>query len=226
MGGVRGRVPGLGRVVAGLLVAAGLVGLAGCGIADTGPAAAGEPARGARAAGGPPPLRLYYLTRNGIWPVARTAPPHAGAQTAMDELLAGPSRAERARGLVSRLPRGRVRAEATAGAVDLHLPWLVAELPRVAVSQLVCTAANAPGVPGGKDPLDVVVRVHESGIPGAPWPVRCDETGTAAPLGAPERTAGSGPRGHGDRRDGGSAGRIGQGEQGTEDQEQEEKAAP
>ncbi len=183
-----------GRIAAALLAAAA----GGCGIADTGPSAAGEPARGARAPDAAPPLRVYYLTQNGTWPAARTAPPRADVQTAVDELLAGPTRAERARGLVTRLPEGRVRAEASAGTADLYLPWVVSELHAVAVSQLVCTAAAAPGIPGGGDPLDVVVQVHESGLPGGPWRVRCDETGSAVPLGSPRGTGG-GERGGGEQ---------------------------
>ncbi|MGK5637082.1 hypothetical protein ACSNOK_01985 [Streptomyces sp. URMC 126] len=52
------------------------------------------------------------------------------------------------------------------------------------MNQLVCTAAAAPGVPGGERPADVRVQVHESGLSGEPWTVLCDETGAAAPAGA------------------------------------------
>lgn len=162
--------------------------LAGCGVTDAGPSAAGAPATGARTAGGEV-VRTYFLAPNGTWPVARPAPPGAGPQTALNALLAGPTRAERARGLVTALPGGthRVRAEAAQGAVDLYLPWLVSELDRVAVHQLVCTAAAAPGIPGGKRPVDVVVRVHESGLDrkaADAWAVTCDESGVAVPAGS------------------------------------------
>jgi hypothetical protein len=136
-------------------------------------------------------MRVYFVAANGSWSVARPAPADAGPQQALDDLLAGPTRDERQRGLVTALPAGthRVRAESTApGTVDMYLPWLVAELDRAAVNQLVCTAAAAPGIPGGKRPTDVVVQVHESGVSGGPWKVMCDETGTAAPVGAPHRT--------------------------------------
>ncbi|WP_240351167.1 GerMN domain-containing protein [Streptomyces olivoreticuli] len=165
--------------------------LAACGVPDTGPTADGAPAGGARTAGAAHPVRVYLVAPNGSWPAARPAPAGAGPQQALDELLAGPTRDERARGLVTALPAGthRVRAESTApGTVDLYLPWLVSELDRTAVNQLVCTAAAAPGIPGGKRPADVVVRIHESGLSGGPWPVMCDETGAAAPVGAPRRT--------------------------------------
>ncbi|MEV6565306.1 GerMN domain-containing protein [Streptomyces kronopolitis] len=163
-----------------------LVALAGCGVTDTGPSAAGAPAAGARTAGGAV-VRAYFVAAHGTWPVTRPAPPGAGPQTALNALLAGPTPAERARGLVTALPAGthRVRARAAQGAVDLYLPWLVSELDRVAVSQLVCTAAAAPGIPGGKRPVDVVVRVHESGLPSGAadsWAVTCDESGVAVPV--------------------------------------------
>ncbi|GAA2663610.1 hypothetical protein GCM10009864_34800 [Streptomyces lunalinharesii] len=64
----------------------------------------------------------------------------------------------------------------------MDLPWLVSELGRVAVNQLVCTAAAAPGIPGNTKPSDVIVRIHESGIAESAWPVRCDDSGAAAPV--------------------------------------------
>lgn len=162
-----------------------MVALAGCGVVDTGPVEAGAPAQGPRVAERADVLRVYFLTPHGAWPVARPEPAgSAGPQAVLDALLAGPTRSERARGLVTALPAGthRVRARASTGAVDLYLPWLVPELDRVAVNQLVCTAAAAPGVPGGRKAADVVVRIHESGISGDAWPVRCDEDGAAAPV--------------------------------------------
>ncbi|MFK0292810.1 GerMN domain-containing protein [Streptomyces sp. NPDC090442] len=162
--------------------------LAGCGVSDAGPEAAGAPARGGRAGNADHWVRVYFAAPNGTWPVARAAPAGAGPQRALDELLAGPTRDERERGLSTALPAGthRVRAEAASpGTVTLQLPWLVSELDRSAVNQLVCTAAAAPGVPGGRPSTDVVVQVYESGLPGEPWTVTCDETGAAVPVGAP-----------------------------------------
>ncbi|MEV7808589.1 hypothetical protein AB0O28_37120 [Microbispora sp. NPDC088329] len=162
--------------------------LAGCGVPDTGPAPAGAPAVGARTADAAHWMRVYFIAPNGAWPVARAVPAGAGPQTALDTLLAGPTPGERERGLVTALPPGkhRVRAEATGpGTVDLHLPWLVSELDHVAVDQLVCTAAAAPGIPGGKPPPEVRVRIHEPGLAGGPWKVKCDETGAAVPAAAP-----------------------------------------
>ncbi|WP_192918266.1 hypothetical protein [Streptomyces spectabilis] len=168
--------------------------LTGCGIADSGPADAGAPARGAPAKTTDHTLRITLVAPHGSWTVTRSAPAGAGPQQALDALLAGPTTAERARGITTALPPGRhrVRAVAAPGAVDLYLPWLVPELARTAVNQLVCTAAAAPKVPGGKRPVDVVVRVHESGLTGSPWHVRCDETGSAAPADVP-RTTGPAP---------------------------------
>jgi hypothetical protein len=174
------------RACAGLAAAlAAAPALAGCGISDTGPVAAGPPASGGLTLDGSEALRVYFVTAQGTWPATRPAPPDAGPQHALNVLLDGPNSTERARGLDTALPAGshEVRARPAAGTVDLYLPWAVAELDSVAVSQLVCTAAAAPGIPGGRDPVDVVVRVHESGFVGDPWEVTCDETGTATPRG-------------------------------------------
>ncbi|WP_413760741.1 GerMN domain-containing protein [Streptomyces sp. MMBL 11-3] len=155
----------------------------GCGVSGTDPMAAGRPAVGGQALEGAEPLRVYFTTEQGTWPATRPAPDGAGPQEAVDALLGGPTSAERARGLTTAVPtgNGQVRARASAGTVDLDLPWPVAQLDRTAVSQLVCTAAAAPGVPGGRRSQDVLVRVHEPGAAGAPWDVMCDDTGTAAP---------------------------------------------
>ncbi|ONK11698.1 GerMN domain-containing protein [Streptomyces sp. MP131-18] len=174
---------GLPVLASALLTAAAA--LAGCGVSDTGPVAAGAPAAGGLTVEGSELLRVYFVTPQGAWPATRPAPADAGPQQALNALLGGPTAAERARGLDTALPAGshEVSARASPGTVDLYLPWLVAELDSVAVSQLVCTAAAAPGVPGANAPVDVVVRVHESGLAADPWEVMCDETGTAAPRG-------------------------------------------
>lgn len=166
--------------------------LVGCGVSDTGPEAAGAAVGGGRLVGAAHWARVYFVTPHGTWPVARPVSAGAGPGAALDELLAGPTRDERDRGLDTALPAGtrRIQAEATApGTVTLHLPWLVSELDPVAVNQLVCTAAAAPGIPGGRRPAQVVVRVYESGGSGQPWRVTCDETGATVPEGA-RRTSG------------------------------------
>ncbi|GAA2891499.1 hypothetical protein [Nonomuraea rubra] len=169
-------MPGTPRRVAAVLAA--VVALAGCGIADTGVLPAGEPARGGLTAGSGDLLRVYFVTQEGTWPVSRPAPAGDRLQPAMDALLAGPTADERRRGLATELPRAsqRVRARTADGRVELRLPWLVRDLRPVAVSQLVCTAAaGAGGAP--------VIEVYEPGMTGGPWPVRCDESGSAVPAG-------------------------------------------
>ncbi|MFI6299958.1 hypothetical protein ACIBEJ_50785 [Nonomuraea sp. NPDC050790] len=164
------------RRVAAILVAAAT--LAGCGIGDTDARPAGPPARGGLTEAGSRLLRVYFVTPQGTWPVSRPAPAGDRLQPAMDALLAGPTAAERARGLVSQVPAATrpIRATMTRGGVELRVPWLVSDLPPMAVSQVVCTAAAVPGA--GSEP---VVKVFEAGLAGPPWPVRCDESGTAVP---------------------------------------------
>ncbi|MFD0889735.1 hypothetical protein ACFQ08_34790, partial [Streptosporangium algeriense] len=70
-----------------------------------------------------------------------------------------------------------VQARATAGGVELRLPWLIRDLQHAAVSQLVCTAAAASDT--GADPL---IKVLEPGAEDDPWLVRCNESGTAVPV--------------------------------------------
>ncbi|KIF67339.1 hypothetical protein HY68_35685 [Streptomyces sp. AcH 505] len=172
-----------------------LAALAGCGVTDTGPHAAGTSAHGLGTAAGQDVLRVYFLTPQGSWPVARTVPDRGEPQSALDALLAGPTSTERSRGLFSALPAHthRVRARASTDDVELYLPWLVSELSRAAVNQLVCTAAAADA-PEGRTPQEVVVRIHESGISGGAWPTRCDGNGVAAPVdtAAPADTAAPG----------------------------------
>jgi hypothetical protein len=99
--------------------------LAGCGISDTGPVAAGPPASGGLTLDGSEALRVYFVTAQGTWPATRPAPPDAGPQHALNVLLDGPNSTERARGLDTALPAGahEVRAQPSAGTVDLYLPW-------------------------------------------------------------------------------------------------------
>ncbi|WP_228010361.1 GerMN domain-containing protein [Nonomuraea phyllanthi] len=164
--------------VAAVLAAA--VTLAGCGIGDTGARPAGSPVQGGLTASSGSLLRVYFVTPEGTWPVSRPASAGDRLQQAMDALLDGPTAEERARGLTTKVPSSArpVRAEPAGGKVRLRLPWLVRDLRPVAVSQLVCTAAAAPGAGG-----DPVVEVFEPGMGDRPWQVRCDESGAAAPVG-------------------------------------------
>ncbi|MCA2226455.1 GerMN domain-containing protein [Nonomuraea aurantiaca] len=161
--------------MAAVLIAAAT--LAGCGITDTDALPAGQPARGGLTENSSRLLRVYFVTPQGTWPVSRPASAGDRLRQAMDALLAGPTAAERARGLITRLPSATrpIRARTTNGRVELRLPWLVRDLRPVAVSQLVCTAAAVPGL--GDDP---VIKVFEPGL-ADPWPVRCDESGSAVP---------------------------------------------
>ncbi|GAA3587803.1 lipoprotein [Nonomuraea rosea] len=163
------------RVTAVLVAAATL---AGCGITDTDARPAGQPVQGGLTQSSGSLLRVYFVTPEGTWPVSRPAASGDRLQQAMAALLAGPTAAERARGLNTRLPPATrpIRARTAEGRVELRLPWLVRDLPPVAVSQLVCTAAAAPGA--GRAP---VIEVFEPGMTGEPWPVRCDESGSATP---------------------------------------------
>ncbi|MFF4405678.1 hypothetical protein ACFY2W_33415 [Streptomyces sp. NPDC001262] len=156
--------------------------LPGCGIAPTGLVRAGEPATGIQEPGGSyTTARIFFLSPVGIQAVSRHERTPAGPQRAMDLLLAGPTPAERARGLITEVPGtiGPVRATAATGAVDVDLPVPVSELQPAAVSQIACTAAHS-AVPGGRPATEVDVRVHEQG--GPPWTLRCSDSGNAFPV--------------------------------------------
>ncbi len=156
----------------------------GCGVGATGPVPAGAPASGLQAGTVSHYARLYFVGRYGIQAVPREVDTAVTPQRALDLLLKGPDQAERARGLITEVPRlhGRVIARAAEGAVDLHLPVPVAQMSGggLGLSQIVCTVANAD-VPGGKQPPDVDVRVYEAGYSTA-WTVRCDAAGNVVPV--------------------------------------------
>lgn len=169
-----------------LLLAAVLSALsAGCGVGSTGPVPAGAPASGLQADSGTRYAHLYFVGPYGIQSVSRKVEGPAPPQQALDLLLKGPDKAERARGLITEVPplHGRLTARAANGAVDLYLPDPVAKMTRggaLGLSQIICTAANAQ-VPGDKQPPDVNVSVHEQGFSGA-WTVRCNAAGNVVPL--------------------------------------------
>ena len=171
-------MPGVPCRVAAVLFAAAM--LAGCGITDTDARPAGPPAQGGLTESSSRLLRLYFVTPQGTWPVSRPAPAGDRLQQAMNALLDGPTAAERARGLITQLPSTTrpVRAKVTEGRVELRVPWLIRDLPHLAVSQLVCTAATAQALGGNP-----VIDVFEPGMAGDPWPVRCDDSGSAVPTG-------------------------------------------
>ncbi|MFE0152470.1 hypothetical protein ACFWY5_35380 [Nonomuraea sp. NPDC059007] len=167
----------LRRVLAVVVAAATL---AGCGITDTDAHPAGQLVRGSLTASGSRLLRVYFVTPQGTWPVSRPALAGDRLPQAMKELWAGPTADERARGLITHLPPAArpVQARATEGGVEVRLPWLVRDMRAIAVSQVVCTAAAASDAGG-----DAVIEVLEPGMGDNPWRVRCDENGTADPVG-------------------------------------------
>jgi hypothetical protein len=95
-------LPGALCRVAAVLVAAAT--LAGCGITDTDARPAGQPVQGGLTQSSGSLLRVYFVTPEGTWPVSRPAASGDRLQQAMAALLAGPTAAERARGLNTRLP--------------------------------------------------------------------------------------------------------------------------
>ncbi|UNO43040.1 hypothetical protein [Streptomyces sp. MST-110588] len=156
-----------GLVTAGLLATGGLlVGtLTGCGVAPTGVIDAGEPAKGIKAPGKPAPdVQLYFLGPAGLRPASRPAKAPVDAEEAVQLLMDGPNDAERQRGLSNVLPRfpGEVTVEADAGRIVIRVPMNAKMLSTPALSQLVCTAANAH-VPGGKPAAEVSVTVTGGG---------------------------------------------------------------
>ncbi|MBD0742706.1 hypothetical protein [Streptomyces sp. CBMA152] len=167
--------------------------LAGCGISPTGPVPAGAPASGLRQPGSVSyQAQVYFVSPYGVQAVARHATTPVGPQQALDLLLEGPDDAERARGLITEVPPmyGQLVAKAGEGAVDLYLPVPVAKMSGggLGLTQIICTAANAQ-VPGGRQPPDVDVRVHEKGIDTI-WTVRCNAAGNVVPVPEPAASKG------------------------------------
>ncbi|MGW1289211.1 GerMN domain-containing protein [Streptomyces sp. NPDC002586] len=153
------------------LLALCLASLTACGIDDTGPARAGVPASGLRRTQGRPAatVHVYFSSPLGLERVSRLDKRPNTLQAAMDQLVAGPDRAERARGLVSLIPPGTpapVAVTPQPSTADVHLPpgWTA---NRTALYQLVCTAADAAATTQGTEPQDTRVRLHrpEGGEP-------------------------------------------------------------
>lgn len=167
--------------------------LAGCGIGSTGPVPAGPPASGLREPGSASHVALlYFIGPSGLQAAPRQVKTALSPQQSLDLLLKGPDAAELARGLISEVPpmHGRLAATADNGAVNLYLPVRVAQMNGggFGLSQIICTAANAQ-VPGGKQPPDVDVRVHEDGTEGT-WTVRCNAAGVVVPVPDPSPSQG------------------------------------
>ncbi|MFC7305805.1 hypothetical protein ACFQVC_16455 [Streptomyces monticola] len=167
------------------LVMAPLLALTGCGgIDSTAPTAVGAPASGLQSPGTVAQhARLFFVGPYGNQMVSRPTDSAYGPQQALDLLVEGPTEAERERGLISQVPpmHGQLKASGAKGAVDLYVPYRIAEggLDWTAVSQLACTAASAE-LPGDVPPPEVDVRMHEEGE-SQPWTVRCSRLNTAQP---------------------------------------------
>jgi hypothetical protein len=113
--------------------------LAGCGIPSTGVVEAGEPGAGLQ------PTTLLYFVRDGVlFPVARPVPGPVTAEGAVALLYKGPDVRDRLMGLISDLPPPTALPSVhTSGSdVTLTLP-AGTTLARIAVDQLICTAAAA-----------------------------------------------------------------------------------
>ncbi|CAM4153177.1 lipoprotein [Nocardiopsis rhodophaea] len=169
------------RPRAGAATVLALAALTGCGIPPTDPSVAGGPAQGIRRPGADThTARIFFVDSAGPRAVARPVDRPPDAPEAIDLLLDGPSPAERERGLFTEVPpMGRdVSVTATKGTVNIYIPVKASAVPVTAISQIVCTAANAD-IPGGRPPAEVVVRIFEEKRD--PWPLRCGDSGNAYP---------------------------------------------
>ncbi|GAA3492116.1 MULTISPECIES: hypothetical protein [Streptomyces] len=131
--------------------------LTGCGIRETDVIEAGGPATVDYLSDASVDALLFFrLPHGALAPAARPLGTHADAdngfrsrpastERVMSALLGGPSKAERAAGLGTALPRtaGRVelRESATSDEIALTLPFSPAGLDGTALRQLICTAA-------------------------------------------------------------------------------------
>lgn len=157
---------------------------AGCGIRATEVVDAGEPAIVVVTPAELLGTVLYFVSSSSaarLMPVVRYAGPSgersgggyeekppAGAARALDLLFAGPSASERAAGLRSELPEGRVKlgVELSAQGVLVTLNSPVTGLSEPARQQLFCTAARARTADRGE-------AVTVTGTDGVIGPARC-----------------------------------------------------
>ncbi|MGX1854959.1 hypothetical protein [Streptomyces sp. NPDC055299] len=181
------------RPAALLLLAPALALLGGCGIGDTAPAPAGSPATGLPEPGAHPAdaVHVYFSSPLGLERVSRLDRAPNSPQLALKRLWEGPDEAERARGLITFVPRGAPAPTVTGqrrGTVDVLVPagWGAG---RTALRQLVCTVADAAGTADGIPTGDVEVRLRRA-PGGATETRRCvlnpgspESTGTGAPAG-------------------------------------------
>jgi hypothetical protein len=122
-------------------------------------------------------VKVFLLTEHGVWPVWRDLGTTVDPQAALDALSRGPEESERARGISTALPATTSELTATAsnGRVDITLPWNISTINPDAVTQMACTVAAAPGIPGNLDKTEVLVVFHEPLDPLAGFTVHCDD---------------------------------------------------
>ncbi|MEU6141217.1 hypothetical protein ABZ848_12730 [Streptomyces sp. NPDC047081] len=139
-----------------LLLAPALLALASCDIPATGVVEAGGPASGMT-----PVATVYFVQHGALVAAPRITDRPGDAETAMELLLEGPSAGEASVGYTSEIPGRPTRAPRTATdsvepsavpvdtptvkvsgrRMSIQLPSGIGELSRLAVQQLICTAA-------------------------------------------------------------------------------------
>ncbi|MFC3573107.1 hypothetical protein ACFOZ0_07410 [Streptomyces yaanensis] len=170
--------PAVGRAVAACATVAAL--LAGCGVQETDVIEVGGPAT-LLAPDYKGQVLLFFVVGEGeeehLTTVVRQvaadgvppddAEPVAGPKR-ISALFAGPQADERAAGLRTELPelKGRVEVETNSGTVTIDLPLAVRRLGKMAVRQVVCTAAYVEGGDGG---APVIIKGDDETLP----PARC-----------------------------------------------------
>ncbi|MBK1783674.1 hypothetical protein [Prauserella cavernicola] len=127
------------------LGAAVLVALAGCGVQPSGVIYGISPPSGA--AEGRMPIEVYFLLRGELFPIARDDTPRFPADS-LAQLAAGPTAAERARGLRNEVPAEAAPFTVTtddAGRAVVTVSVPPSQLSTVAAEQIACTATGGSG---------------------------------------------------------------------------------
>jgi hypothetical protein len=178
---MRRRFGGRGVRRAALLVVPALFALVSCGVPETGVVEAGEPAGGVV-----PTVRVYLVGRGTLVPVPRRTPAPIEVDVALDILLQGPTEAEGAKRLTTRLPRLTLFPQSLAtppvtgapeeaapsadvvevttrgGRVIVQVAASEGELGGLAADQLICTALAAQRAADPRtEPKPVTVRGAE-----------------------------------------------------------------
>jgi hypothetical protein len=109
---------------------------------------------------------LYFLFKGGLAATTRqsSAP---NINEVLDALLVGPNEKESATGVVTLLPRGYSGVSVSVGnTVTVDVPFAVKGLPRLAISQLVCTAVTTSQISGGGSAGMIVTGIIVTGTDG------------------------------------------------------------